>query len=162
MDLKYVSFVIFFLLEVAANGTTSSGQERFVTTKRSETYLRIGPDRKFPIEWVYLKAHYPFKVIAEFEDWYKVQDSEGTEGWVIKKSVSSARRWVYVIKDMSVLQKEATQDSRPLAYLKKGVLGRLDKCQKGWCRIEIKSPDHSFKGWVLGVDVWGLYAQEMQ
>ncbi len=157
---KHILFILSLLLGINADAV-SQNQGRFVAAKRDKTYLRLGPDRKFPIEWVYLKDHYPFKIIAEFDDWYKVRDPEGIEGWVFKKSVSSDR-WICVMTNMAALKDSPKDDSKVLAYLKEGVLAHLDKCQKKWCRIQVKSPDKSFKGWVRASDLWGLYDEEMK
>lgn len=158
--MRYAFFIVVLGLALGVESLSPTGQGRFVATKRTKTHMRLGPDRKFPIDWVYLKDNYPFKIIAEFDDWYKVRDPDGIEGWVFKKAISGAR-WVRVMTDMAVLRNQSTQDSKAMAYLREGVLGHLDKCQKGWCRIQIKACDKPMKGWVLASDLWGLYDQEI-
>ena len=75
-----------------------SGQiiPRFETLKFNEVRLRKGPSRDHPIDWVYKLKGLPLKIISEFDDWRKVEDFDGVNGW-IHRSQLSRKRVVQVI-----------------------------------------------------------------
>ena len=49
-----------------------------------------------------------------------------------------------MMSDKSIIFKNASLYSRPLAYLEKGRLCIVRKCKNNWCKIETGN----FKGWV--------------
>ena len=51
---------------------------RFVSLKSAEVNLRTGPGTRYPIEWVYKRRALPVEIIAEFDNWRRVRDWEGT------------------------------------------------------------------------------------
>jgi SH3-like domain-containing protein len=49
-------------------------------------------------------------------------------------------------------------DAARVRYLAEpGVVGRIEKCRDGWCRIEIGKKD----GYVRTADIWGVGADEV-
>src|SRR5690606_37820396 len=64
---------------------------RFASLKSGRVNLRIGPGLKYPVEWLYLKSGVPMEIIQEYDNWRRVRDSEGAEGWV-NQSLLSGRR----------------------------------------------------------------------
>ena len=65
--------------------------ERFVSLKAERANLRVGPGRRYPIEWVYTRPGLPLLVIAHFDQWRWVRDHEGTKGWMHKSLLSTHR-----------------------------------------------------------------------
>ena len=61
---------------------------RYVSLKSDHVNVRAGPTKDNDVAWVYTRAGLPVEITAEFENWRRVRDSEGAEGW----SVSSIRR----------------------------------------------------------------------
>ncbi len=41
--------------------------------------------------WVYTRAGLPVEITAEFENWRRIRDSEGAEGWVYHSLLSGRR-----------------------------------------------------------------------
>ena len=98
----YRLFVILFLFSfsfLSFGQTTTklsvrgSGKEipRFVSLKHDKAYMRKGPSRDHPIEWVYIVKGLPLKVVSEYEVWRKVIDSNGTTGWMHHTQLSRKR-----------------------------------------------------------------------
>ena len=44
--------------------------------------MRTGPGRNYPISWVYKRAHLPIKVVDIYQDWRRIEDPDGTQGWM--------------------------------------------------------------------------------
>ena len=47
---------------------------RFVSLRFGTVYLRTGPGRKYPIDWVYKRRGLPVEVIRDFDTWRRVRD----------------------------------------------------------------------------------------
>lgn len=151
-----VLLVCLFAFFIGNAHATPSGLPvpRFVSLRSSEVNLRVGPGHHFPTEWVYKRANLPVQIIAEFGDWRKISDIDGTQGWV-HKAMLSGHLYLMVLKDKTPLRVSEEEDSDVVAYLETGVLGKLLKCKEKACSIEIRqAPSH--KGWVLKDNVWGV------
>ena len=84
---------------------------RFVSLKASEVNARAGPGAEYQIAWVYKRAGLPVEVLAEFENWRQVRDSDGVTGWVAAPLLS-ARRTAMVapwIKERTVFALTSTR-----------------------------------------------------
>ncbi len=68
---------------------------RFVSLKADEVNVRRGPGWDHAVAWVFHRAGLPVEVIAEFDVWREVRDSEGATGWVAG-TLLSGRRTVLV------------------------------------------------------------------
>ncbi len=81
----------------AALEGAKSGQPlpRFVSLKSDKVNVRKGPATDQAIVWVFSRAGLPVEVIAESDNWRRVRDSEGADGWVFH-SLLSARRTVLI------------------------------------------------------------------
>ena len=58
--------------------------------------MRAGPGRNYPATWVYRRPDLPVHVIDVFHEksgaaWRKVEDPEGTQGWIQSNLVSERR-----------------------------------------------------------------------
>ena len=69
---------------------------RYVSLKTDRVNLREGPSKDHRTLWVFQRAGLPVEIIAEFETWRRIRDSEGTEGWVLH-SLLSGRRTAVVL-----------------------------------------------------------------
>ena len=77
---------------------------RFVSLKKSKTFLRRGPGKSYKIDWILEKNNYPLKVIAEHEHWRQVIDFQGDEGWVYFRLLSG-KRTIIISKEEIYLRK---------------------------------------------------------
>src|SRR6202167_4486840 len=72
---------------------TSSGLPvpRYVSLKSDHVNVRAGPTKDNDVAWVYTRSGLPVEITAEFENWRRVRDSEGAEGWVYHSLLSGRR-----------------------------------------------------------------------
>ena len=163
----YRLFVILFLFSfsfLSFGQTTTklsvrgSGKEipRFVSLKHDKAYMRKGPSRDHPIEWVYIVKGLPLKVVSEYEVWRKVIDSNGTTGWMHHTQLSR-KRIIEVTSSNLELRKKPKLDSEVIAIAEVGVLLNIERCDKTWCRLSHKT----FKGWALRGGYYGLLENEV-
>ena len=64
---------------------------RYVSLKTDRVNLREGPSKDHRTLWVFQRAGLPVEIMAEFETWRRIRDSEGTEGWVLHSLLSGRR-----------------------------------------------------------------------
>ena len=135
-----------------------SGQiiPRFETLKFNEVRLRKGPSRDHPIDWVYKLKGLPLKIISEFDDWRKVEDFDGVNGW-IHRSQLSRKRVVQVISSNSEIKSKPNNDSNIIALAETGVLLNLERCDEIWCRIS----KQNINGWILRDNIFGILENEV-
>jgi SH3-like domain-containing protein len=132
---------------------------RFVSLKADKVAIRRGPAKNHEIRWVFQRSGLPVEVIAEFENWRRIRDSDGSDGWVYHSLLSGRRTGVVVAKtkdDLVPVHEESDPKSDVVARLEPGVLGSVKRCQKGWCRISVRGTD----GWIEQVRLWGVYPNE--
>src|SRR3954452_18828712 len=107
---------------------------RFVSLKTDRVNLREGPSKDNRTAWVFQRAGLPVEIVAEFETWRRIRDSEGTEGWVLH-SLLSGRRTAIVIAPKGAdkaapvpLRARADDGAEDEARLQAGVIGSVKSC----------------------------------
>ncbi|MDA0702039.1 MAG: SH3 domain-containing protein [Proteobacteria bacterium] len=128
---------------------------RFASLRADEVNVRTGPGPRYPVEWVFVRRNMPVEIVAEFDTWRRIRDWQGTEGWA-HKSMLSGHRTVMMQGEVRTLRREPTEDSPAVARAETGVVGSLEACDSGWCRVEISG----FEGWLKSNEFWGVYPDE--
>jgi SH3-like domain-containing protein len=141
--------------------TTQSGLPvpRYVSLKSDRVNVRAGPTMDQDVNWIYTRAGLPVEVTAEWENWRRVRDSEGSEGWVYHSLLSGRRTAVITMKhkdDLATLYSRPDKESGVAARLEAGVVAQVKHCGNNWCRIV----GHGFDGWIEQQRLWGVYADE--
>lgn len=139
----------------AAVAQTGLPLPRFASLRASEVYMRTGPGVRYPVEWIYLFRSMPVEIVAEFDNWRKVRDWQGSEGWVHSSMLSGART-ALVTGGIQPLRRDPTPDASLVARVEEKVLGRVLECDGAWCRMDISGK----KGWMQRSHIWGVYLQE--
>jgi SH3-like domain-containing protein len=132
---------------------------RFVSLKADRVNVRAGPTKDQDVRWVYTRAGMPVEITAEFENWRRIRDWEGAEGWVYHSLLSGRRSAVVVptLKGNLVPLYEQPDTASPeIARLQSGVLGQLKSCNGNWCQFAGKN----FDGWIRQDRLWGAYPNE--
>lgn len=147
--------------QVAVGPASGLPVPRFVSLKTDKVNVRLGPAKDHEVAWVYSRSALPVEVIAESDNWRRIRDWEGAEGWVYH-SLLSGRRTALVSpqskgKDV-LLPLHAKPDAKSgvSAKLEGGVLGTVKRCGDGWCRIA----GEGFDGWIEQQRLFGVYPNE--
>lgn len=134
---------------------------RFVSLKSERVNVRSGPTKDNDVSWVYTRVGLPVEIIAEYDNWSRIRDWEGAEGWVLH-SLLSGRRTALIsapaksVDDFVPLHASAEKQSDITARLQAGVLATVKRCNNNWCRIT----GQGFDGWIEQERLWGVYPGE--
>ena len=129
---------------------------RFVSLKYDEVYMRRGPSRDHPIDWVYKTKNLPLKIVSEFENWRKVIDSEETIGWIHRSQLSNKRMILVTLEDLKIRNKPDI-NATVIAIAEIGALLNLERCDEKWCRLS----HQDIKGWSSRDGFFGLIKNEI-
>ncbi len=159
--LKQTSFPFIALCALLGVSTAHAKADlplpRFVSIKSPESNLRTGPGLRYPVRLVITRPGVPVEVIAEFENWRKIRDIEGDEGWVHRSMVSGERR-VTILHGTQTLYDEPEPDAQPVAFVEEGVNAVLKECDENWCEVNADGNT----GWIMRKLVWGVYVGEQK
>ena len=157
--LLYVSAIVSASAKDAALTTSGLPVPRYVSLKSDHVNVRAGPTKDNDVAWVYTRSGLPVEITAEFENWRRVRDSEGAEGWVYHSLLSGRRTAVITMKnkdDLASLYEQADATSAVNARLQAGVVAQVRHCASGWCHVI----GNGFDGWIEQQRLWGVYADE--
>jgi SH3-like domain-containing protein len=132
---------------------------RYVSLKSDHVNVRAGPTKDNDVAWVYTRSGLPVEITAEYENWRRVRDSEGSEGWVYHSLLSGRRTAVVTMKskeEFTAIYDSADAKSAIAAKLQAGVVAQVKRCSNGWCRVI----GEGFDGWIEQQRLWGVYADE--
>ena len=135
----------------ASRAHAETALPRFASLRHDTVHVRAGPSQDHPIRWTYQRQGLPVQILREYEHWRFVRDFEGSEGWVHASGLRR-QRTVLVTGATRVLRAEPQEGAKPVARLEAGVVAKLEKCERVWCRLSVKG----FTGWVKQQEVWGI------
>ena len=140
----------------AAKPADAKAASHFASLRSEKVFLRAGPGGDFPIQWVFVRRGLPVEILATFDIWRKIRDSDGTVGWV-NQQMLTGRRSVLIAGAIRDLHSDANPTSEIVAQLEPGVVAAVSKCDPAWCEVKAGG----YKGWLKREEVWGLEAGEV-
>jgi len=144
--------------DTQAIGASGRPLPRFVSLKSDQVNLRTGPGTRYPVSWFYQRRALPMEVIQETEDWRRVRDPDGTEGWVHRAMLSGQRMAIVLGQTDQILLRGPEPNAEGVAEVEPGVLVKLLQCPADGllCRVEAGR----FQGWLPRIALWGVYPGE--
>ncbi|MDR7060374.1 MULTISPECIES: SH3 domain-containing protein [unclassified Sphingopyxis] len=115
-----------------------------------EARMRKGPSPDVPVIWEYRRKDLPVKVVARFETWRKIEDPDGTQGWMAARLLSRTRTAI-VTGEIRPLREDSSVSAAVAYRAEPGVVGRITDCKDGWCLFDVKGR----KGWIQTDHIWG-------
>ena len=171
--MKHAHRALFSLILAASAGAIGAGAAlaqsagsasglpvpRFVSLKADKVNMHVGPAKTYETKWLYQRQGLPVEITAESENWRRIRDSDGTEGWVYHSLLSGKRTGLVTAKnpdDLIPVYAKADADSAVVARLERGVVGTVKRCADNWCSIS----GRGYEGWIQQVRLWGVYPNE--
>src|SRR3546814_18674659 len=104
----------------------------YASIAASKARMRTGPARTYPATWLYVRADLPIKVVAVYRDWRKVEDPDGTQGWMLVNLLSSQR--TAIVRDATAALRAAPDAGAAVNWrAEPGAVGRIRQCSARWC-----------------------------
>ena len=125
---------------------------RFVSLSSDQANLRTGPGERYPILWIYVRADLPLEITAEFENWRRIRDVDGTTGW-IHSALLAGKRTALISGQIRTFYDQPSYTAKPVLRAEPGVLAEINECDGSWCRVEIRGRE----GWINAEHFWGSY-----
>ncbi|MBA15086.1 MAG: hypothetical protein CMN73_01860 [Sphingomonas sp.] len=122
----------------------------YASISASEARMRTGPGRNYPASWFYRRADLPIRVIARYQDWRKIEDPDGTQGWMQVGLLSDTRTGM-VVGVIAEMRSSPDFDAHVNYRAEPGVVGRISKCARGWCWFDVRGR----AGYVEQSKLWG-------
>jgi SH3-like domain-containing protein len=139
-----------------AVGSAEAQDERptpyWASISAGKAMMRTGPGQNYPAIWLYLRADLPIRVIETYPNWRKVSDPDGTTGWMLQRLLSDTRTALVTGDAPRPMRQDPADNSRIRYLAQPGVVGRLSKCARGWCLLDV----HGRQGYIRADHFWGL------
>ena len=139
---------------------------RYASLKTDRVNLREGPSKDNRTAWVFQRAGLPVEIVAEYETWRRIRDSEGTEGWVLHSLLSGRRTalimpWAKNGSEPLALYERADEGSGVVARMQTNVIASVKQCTNAWCRVGVVQPgSREIAGFIKQDRLWGVYPNE--
>lgn len=135
---------------------------RFVSLKSGRVNSRIGPGVNYAIAWLYVKPGLPMEIIQEYDNWRRVRDPDGAEGWIFQSLLAGRRTAIaapwHRDKDATIdLLARADAKARVVAMVEPGAIGTIRSCNGSWCEMAFGRQT----GWIRQSQIWGAYPGEL-
>lgn len=115
-----------------------------------EARMRKGPSPDVPVIWEYRRKDLPVKVVARHENWRKIEDPDGTQGWMAARLLSRTRTAI-VTGDIRPMREQPDRAAAVAYRAEPGVVGRITECSTEWCQFDVRGR----KGWIQTDHIWG-------
>jgi SH3-like domain-containing protein len=139
-----------------AVGSAQAQDERptpyWASISAGKALMRTGPGRNYPATWLYVRADLPIRVVETYPNWRKVRDPDGTTGWMLQRLLSDTRTALVTGSEARPMHQEPEEGSRVRYLAQPGVVGRLSKCARGWCLLDVGGR----QGYIRTAQIWGL------
>jgi SH3-like domain-containing protein len=120
---------------------------RFVSLKSDNVNVRRGPGQEYDVAFTYVRRGLPVEITQEFDNWRKIRDSDGAEGWVFHSLLSGERTALVAPWEQEgqfAAHASASESAPIVAYLEPRVIAEVEECTSEWCLISVQGHE----GWV--------------
>ena len=132
---------------------------RFVSLKADKVNVRRGPSSDHAVAWVFQRKGLPVEIVAEFDNWRRIRDSDGEEGWILQNLLTGKRTAVIAPwrKDEALpMYDRPNTGGGTVARVSSSVVGEVEACDGQWCEITAGGYD----GFIEQSQLWGVYPGE--
>ena len=145
----------------AVGGAVHAQEQRktpyWASISAGEAMMRTGPGKNYPGTWLYQRADLPIKVVEVYPSWRKVQDPDGTTGWMLVNLLSEQRTALVTGEEPRDMHEAPSSEARILDRAEPGVVGRISQCASGWCRLDVRGR----AGFIRAEHIWGTDGNEI-
>ena len=144
-------------LLIAAAPAPAPFVPHYMSQRPAQAALREGPSYDHKVLWVYRHKSYPFRVIASFDIWRRVQAADGTLGWMSISMLSDSRTVLVTGQGRAQIRSSADATAKLVGLADPDAILGLKACVKDSCRVDAEGID----GWIAKARIWGVGADEI-
>lgn len=131
----------------------SPAETRFVAMRADKVNARSGPNIRYPIEWIYQQQNYPVEIIAEYEQWRKIRDYDGTVTWVRKNLLTNTRYALITEPGENNIYAKDSINADIIARAENGVVAKIKRCNQTFCLLNF---NNEIEGWMPRNSLYGI------
>ena len=139
------------LVPPAGARAADDGGPYWVSLRKDQSNMRVGPGREYRISWVYVRQGLPLKVLRQMGGWALVEDPDGTRGWMLQQFITSKVHTGMVRGKVAEIRENKDGTGRLLWRAAPGVIARIRKCADHWCEVDIDGR----QGYMADSAMWG-------
>ena len=152
------AFSALLMVAVAAPAAAQEKQPPYWASIASgQAMTRTGPGKNYPGVWLYQRRDLPVRVVKKYDHWRLIQDPDGVQGWMLVSLLSDRRTALIRPGEPQPIRIKPDDGSKVRYHAEAGVVGRIDKCASGWCRIAVGSR----QGYIRTSALWGVGQSEV-
>ena len=140
-------FLIFFSSKI--HSIIYPIEPKYASLKKDRVFARKNASFHAQIKYIYQKKNLPILIVDEHDVWKKIIDIDNHWGWVHTSMISNRKTFINR-EDQSLFKYKEKNIIK--AIVKKGVVGKIIKCEDLICKVKVKS----FTGWVQKDYLWGV------
>ncbi len=154
--MKLRQLLLFFFLVCFLTVTAHAAMAEMISIKGNDINMRSGPGTKYKVLWK-LGSGFPLKVLKKQGRWFRVQDFEGSVGWIHKNVTTRSGHMIVKVhkkskKRINVRSGPSTKN-RIVAKAYYGVVFKTLQQKSGWAKVE---HEKGVTGWVKRSLLWGF------
>ena len=149
----FLFLILFSLNTNAAVIELSPAETRFVAMRADKVNARSGPNTRYPIEWIYQQQNYPVEIIAEYEQWRKIKDYDGTVTWVKKNFLTNTRYALVTEPGENNIYAKDSINADVIAKAENGVVAKIKRCNQTFCYLIFAD---NVEGWMPRNNLYGI------
>ena len=137
--MSFVVKPVYAALALSLFATAANAQPTppyWASISAGEARMRTGPGRQFPAMWLYKRKNLPVKVVKTYPGWRKIEDPDGTQGWM-QANLLSDQRTALVTGEVRPLREKPDPGAPVILKAEPGVVGTISECRRGWCKLNV-------------------------
>ena len=153
MFIKFTLILLILFYPIIHYGE-SGYAKKFFSTKFNEVNVRNGPGKNYYVIGKHLKKGLPILVTGEFDNWKKIVNYLGKEGWIANSQLSKDRYGI--TNKETFLRSFPKLESKSLLIIEKNVNLKYHLAEE----IGVKHDISNLSGWIKKEDFWGVFKEE--
>ena len=153
---KRASALLLLLLAALSLAPASAQPRRetpyWASIDSGRAMMRTGPGRNYPATWLYVRPDLPIRVLDVYQSWRKIQDPDGTVGWMLVSLLSNTRTAIVRGDGLASLHEQPNEAAPVRFRAEPGVVGRVSRCGAGWCHFDVAGRS----GYIRTGRIWGV------
>lgn len=156
MRKQLVLLALAAFMVLAGVATAQRQPPYWASISAGKALMRTGPGQNYPATWLYVRPDLPIRVVGVLGDWRRIEDPDGTIGWMLVRLLSDQRSGIVQGQDAQPMH-ESPEASSPVRFrAEPGVVGRVSRCEEGWCLFDVNGK----RGYIPVAAIWGVEPTE--